>query len=465
MLRLFKQYYSIRNIFFVSAEGAFIYWSIIFSSWLIDGNEIMHVSKVLNVRVVIIAFVCIVCMYWNDVYDLSVTHKNSELIIRLARSYGFALIILSVVYALFRNALITRGLFFVYVPIVMVVVFLWRFFYLFVLNRGFFNVNIAVLGSGELSENIIRVISSEIDCGYRIAAVVNDNLKSETPDKPEHPLMERENFSQTLYEVISARGVKKIVVALKEKRGNFPLKELLECRVAGVEIIDGNSFYEMLTGKLSVTETNPAWLIFSEGFRITSFRKVMKWIEDAGMSVVLLITLLPVILMTILLIKLESRGPVLFSQERIGTRRKPYRLYKFRSMVVDAEKESGPVWAMPGDHRVTRMGRFIRKWRVDEIPQLWNVLKGDMSLVGPRPEREFFIDQLEEIVPYYSERFTVKPGLTGWAQVCYGYGDSVEDAVEKLNYDLFYIKNMSIFMDVVIIFRTVKTVLFGVGAR
>jgi exopolysaccharide biosynthesis polyprenyl glycosylphosphotransferase len=192
---------------------------------------------------------------------------------------------------------------------------------------------------------------------------------------------------------------------------------------------------------------------------------MFKRIEDIVLSLLLLTLLSWVVCITALLIKIESKGPVLFSQSRLGKRKKEYQIYKFRSMRVDAEKDSGPVWAKTNDDRITRVGKFIRKWRVDEIPQLWNVLKGDMSLVGPRPEREYFINQLEGIIPYYSQRFTVKPGLTGWAQVCYGYGDSVEDAIEKLNYDLFYIKNMSFFMDVVIIFRTVKTVIFGVGAR
>jgi lipopolysaccharide/colanic/teichoic acid biosynthesis glycosyltransferase len=175
--------------------------------------------------------------------------------------------------------------------------------------------------------------------------------------------------------------------------------------------------------------------------------------------------LLPVILATAVLIKIDSKGPVLFSQSRVGQKRKIYNVFKFRSMIVDAEKQSGPVWAESNDDRITRIGKFIRKWRIDEIPQLWNVLKGDMSFAGPRPERDYFVKKLEDVIPYYSQRFSVKPGVTGWAQVSYGYGASVEDAVEKLNYDLFYIKNMSIFMDLIIVLRTVKTVLFGKGAR
>ena len=179
----------------------------------------------------------------------------------------------------------------------------------------------------------------------------------------------------------------------------------------------------------------------------------------------MLILFSPLIIVTAILIKIDSTGPVLFTQERVGKNEKPYMLYKFRSMVQDAEKQSGPVWASDNDKRKTRVGRIIRKWRIDEIPQLWNVLKGDMSFVGPRPEREFFVKKLEGAIPYYGERFSVKPGITGWAQVCYGYGASVDDAVEKVNYDLFYIKNMSVFMDLMIILRTIKIVLFGKGAR
>jgi len=166
-----------------------------------------------------------------------------------------------------------------------------------------------------------------------------------------------------------------------------------------------------------------------------------------------------------ILIKIDSKGPIIFSQERVGQHRRPYMIHKFRSMYSDAEKISGPVWAEDDDPRITRVGKFLRNWRFDELPQLWNVLKGDMSFVGPRPEREFFVKELEKTIPYYGERFSVKPGITGWAQVSYGYGATVDDAIEKLNYDLFYIKNMSIFMDLMIVLRTIKIVLFGKGAR
>ena len=216
---------------------------------------------------------------------------------------------------------------------------------------------------------------------------------------------------------------------------------------------------------LSIISAIAMSLIFSEGFRISWLRKAVKRVGDITLSITMVILLSPLLIFVAILIKLDSKGPVFFSQERVGQNRKLYMVHKFRSMVQNAEKECGPVWAQDNDCRVTRIGRFIRKWRIDELPQLLNVLKGEMSFVGPRPEREYFVKELVEAIPYYRERFSVKPGVTGWAQVNYSYGASIEDAKEKLKYDLFYIKNMSIFMDIMVVMRTVKTVLFGEGAR
>ncbi|GAB6094596.1 TIGR03013 family PEP-CTERM/XrtA system glycosyltransferase [Desulfatiferula olefinivorans] len=464
MLRFFRHLYTIRNVFFILGEASFIYVAVLVSSWILMGPSVDVLDKWLNLRALVISFVCIVCLYYNSVYDISVTRKYSELTIRLMQAFGAALIILAGIYALFQDVMICRGFFLIYLPIVMGLIALWRFLYMTVLHRGILNQRILLLGSSDISQGIVSTILEQIDCGYTLVAVAEEKHRNKTIQGLTSRILRLEGYDN-LYQKARAAGIDKIVVAIKERRGAFPLDELLTCRVEGLEIVEGNSFYEMLTGKLIVSDTNPTWFIFSEGFRKTWIQTFIKRVEDIVASMILIAVFLPVVLATAVLIKLESTGPVLFSQERLGKRKKPYRIYKFRSMRQDAEKESGPVWAKANDDRVTRVGKFIRKWRVDEIPQLWNVLKGDMSLVGPRPERDHFIKQLSEQIPYYSERFCVKPGLTGWAQVCYGYGDSIEDAVEKLNYDLFYIKNLSIFMDIVIIFRTVKTVIFGVGAR
>jgi len=465
MLRLFKQYYPARNIFFILGEGLFIYSSVILATWLLIDLETFTLDRLYSRKALLITVVCHICLYYNDLYDLQVTDSYFELSIRLLQALGVASIVLAGVYIAFPHAIIGKGIFIVSVGFVTIFIISWRFLYTFVLNRGLLNQKIILIGSSELARKIMKEISYKKDCGYSVSGVVQDCQEDiDFMDEKRTAVIYKKEF-EGLCDIAKELNTNKIVVAIKERRGSFPAKELLKCRVNGIDILEGNSFYEMLSGKLIVEQINPAWLIFSEGFRKSRLRRFFKCAIDLVISIVMMILLFPVNIMVAILIKIDSKGPVFFSQERVGENRKIYRLHKFRSMVVDAEKKSGPTWAKDKDERVTRIGKFIRKWRIDELPQLWNVLKGDMSFVGPRPEREFFINKLEQIIPYYGERFTVKPGITGWAQVSYGYGASVEDAVEKLNYDLFYIKNMSIFMDLMIVMRTVKTVLFGKGAR
>jgi sugar transferase (PEP-CTERM system associated) len=244
----------------------------------------------------------------------------------------------------------------------------------------------------------------------------------------------------------------------------MPINDLLHSKLSGRIIEDGITFYEAITGKILVEKVNPGWLIFSEGFDYGRLTFLIKRVLDLTFAVVGLSLSLPISLLTALLIKLESPGPVFYLQERVGERGKVFPIIKFRSMRQDAEK-NGAVWASKNDCRVTRVGKFIRKVRIDEIPQMWNVIRGQMSFVGPRPERPVFVEQLVEKLPYYSLRHATKPGITGWAQVCYPYGASEEDALRKLEYDLYYIKHQSIFLDLLVIFRTAKTVLFRKGSR
>lgn len=257
----------------------------------------------------------------------------------------------------------------------------------------------------------------------------------------------------------------KIVVSLSERRGAFPLDEVMNCKFSGIEVIDAPSFYEQLTGKLMIENITPSWFIFSDGFRRSGLHRICKRGTDIVLSSIGIVLTLPLLPFIALGIKLTSPGPILFSQIRVGEREKNFVLYKFRTMGVDAEKTTGAVWAQKDDPRVTRFGKFLRTSRLDEIPQLYNVLRGNMSLVGPRPERPEFVEKLKEIIPYYSERHFVKPGVTGWAQVKYAYGASVDDAIEKLRYDLYYIKNMSLLLDIFIALETVKVMMFGRGSR
>ena len=455
MLRLFRKYYPIRNVIFASGEGLVIYLSVLIAAYIKIGSDLQMFDHWIIFKTLLITVVCQISLYYNDLYDLRVTNNYVELGIRLLQALGIATIFFGIVYYLVPQLMIGEGIFVISIGLLILLIVSWRIGYTLILEKGLFNQKIIVIGSGDLAQGIIQEINEKRDSGYEIETVLkeSDCRNSACGTHPDMCAQAKEN------------NISKIIVALEEKRGTLPIEQLLKCRTEGIEILEGTSFYEMLLGKLYVKQINPALLIFSEGFRKSPLRSFMKRAGDLVLSIVMLLILSPLILLTAILIKLDSRGPVIFSQERVGQNGKPFQVHKFRSMVSDAEKRSGPVWASENDDRITRVGRIIRKLRIDELPQLWNVLKGEMSFVGPRPERAYFIAQLEKEIPFYSERHTVKPGLTGWAQVSYPYGASVEDAIEKLNYDLFYTKNMSFLLDMLIVFRTVKIVLFGKGAR
>jgi len=417
----------------------------------------------LALKVFLVTVTIQIIFYYNELYEIKTVDTFGELGIRLCQGLGFASIFFAAIYFIFPETIIGRGVFILSIGFVFVFVGVWRFGYMLILNHGLLNRKIAILGSGQISRQIIQEIRDKKDIGYYLSAVIMNNS-----DDVNNKLFNGINVMrshQNLCQTAKKLDVKDIVVALDEKRGLFPIKELLECRVAGINVLDGNTFYEMLKGKLSVNAINPSWLIFSQGFHKPAYQRILKRLMDLFISSSIMVLFSPLFVLVAILIKAESKGPTFFSQERMGEKMKPYQVLKFRSMIEDAEQHSGPMWAEEDDDRITRIGRIIRRARIDEMPQVWNVFKGEMSFVGPRPERQFFVKQLIKKIPYFQERFTVKPGITGWAQINYGYGASEEDAIEKLNYDLFYIKNMSILMDLVIIFRTVRIVLFGTGAR
>ena len=256
---------------------------------------------------------------------------------------------------------------------------------------------------------------------------------------------------EQLEEIVEREGIDKIVVALSDRRGVLPVEVLLSCKLRGVKVEDVATFYEQVSGKIMLENLRPSWLVFSEDFTISPLTRALKRLQDIGLAIIGGILALPLAMLVAICIRLDSRGPVLFRQERVGQDGEPFTLIKFRSMKVDAEAATGPIYAEADDPRITRVGRIIRRMRLDELPQLVNVLNGDMSFVGPRPERRFFVEQFEKDIPYYSRRMSVKPGVTGWAQVKYAYGANAEDAAEKLRLDLYYVKNMSLLFDLFII--------------
>jgi sugar transferase (PEP-CTERM system associated) len=318
-----------------------------------------------------------------------------------------------------------------------------------------------IFGAGPAAEIVAQTLKQS-DPGIEIVGFY-PGPNERASAVPSHRLL---SGSRTLIDTACDLDVDEIVVALTERRaGSMPLRQLLDCKLLGVKVYDLATHFEKRLGQIRIDFVNAGWLIFGDGFNQDPWRATIKRFSDIFFSLVLIVVSAPIMLATALLIKLESRGPVFYRQERVGQNGTTFMVTKFRSMRTDAEQDGKPRWASASDDRVTRVGRIIRRVRIDELPQLFNVLKGDMSLVGPRPERPFFVDQLTEQIPYFAARHSVKPGVTGWAQVRYAYGATVEDAQNKLQYDLYYVKNHSLFLDLLVLFETVGVVLTGKGAR
>ncbi len=463
-LRIFKKDLPLRNLLFVIGEGALIYAAVLIAAFLRLDSASFLSREVLG-KALVIMMVCQTCLYYNELYNLKVTDTALEMGLRLTKAMGIASILLALVYYCIPSLLIGHDIFFITLVFLIILVVSWRFGYYWILKKKMFTEKVMILEGGMLSREIIDEITSRPDSGYQVSAIISANSTSPSASTASSGGIPHFSMNQTLCELAESLYIHKIIVAMDEKRGKLPTEELLRCRMNGIQIIEGATLYEELTGKIFVEKLNPSWLIFSDGFNKSSSIRFLKRITGFFVASVCLLLLLPLIGIIALAIKLDSKGPVMFKQGRSGEHGNLFMLHKFRSMIDNAEAACGPIWAKKNDRRVTRVGRILRKYRLDEIPQMWNVLKGDMSFVGPRPERPEFVKKLSETIPYYSVRHTVKPGITGWAQVSYRYGASVEDAREKLKYDLFYVKNMSLVMDLIIIFKTAKIVLLKSGAR
>lgn len=463
MFKMFQQYYPIRNVLFVIIESFLIFLCIFAVLMIFHSGSMMKDGIYIFSNLFIITMICQICIYYADLYQMNDSMSFRILAFRLLQALLLSCAFLGIIYFVFPGLLITPGIVLAGCVLTVFIIGTNRFFYSLLLQRGLFNKKIIIVGESDLSNKIIDEIQERTDCGYEISCVVLNQFKN-ICSNPFITVFKMEDF-KGLCELVKEQKIRTVVVAIKEKRGNFPSEELLRCRIEGAEVLDGNSFYEMLSGKLVVNELYPSWLIFSKGFNKSTVNSVLKRIFDIILSLFMLIAFFPLMVLVAILIKLDSKGPVFYTQERVGQNSRNYTIIKFRSMVVDAEAKCGPQCALENDPRITGVGRFLRKLRIDEMPQLWNVLKGEMSFVGPRPEREVFVREYEKQIPYYRERFSVKPGITGWAQIRYQYGANAEENLEKLNYDLFYIKNMSFFMDFMIVLRTIKIVMFGKGAR
>jgi len=403
-----------------------------------------------------------------EVYDPGKNVNNRNIIVNVVSGVVTSFALLSVVYYLYPDVLLGRGVLAMSLSFFALLQFCSHSLYLLGKNHSRFSQRILVLGTGALAESIGGMISSSsqnfVLAGYAscYGALRENDAEFALTVVPQNKILG--NFDNLL-ETAQKALADIIVVALSERRGVFPLKDVLMCKLHGIQVMDAPSLYELIQGKLMLESITPGWFIFAGGFRKATIFSICKRFVDVVLSSTGLLITMPFFPIIALMIKLDSAGPVFFRQERVGYQEKRFMLFKFRTMGQDAEKGTGAVWASKNDPRVTKLGRFFRGSRIDEIPQMINVLRGDMSFVGPRPERPEFVENLKLVIPFYSKRHFIKPGVTGWAQVRYPYGSSVEDAFEKLRYDLYYIKNSGPFLDTLIFFETIKVVLFGFGGR
>lgn len=456
---------NIRTLLLVLAEAALLYGSVVAAAVIRLGGESARIQFFEEYGVYKAAVATLFCMsafYLYDLYDFVVMHNRRELVLRLIQSLGLAWIALAVLFYLVPGLMIGRGVTLISSLLALGLMVGWRISIHWLMGHPNFGERILIVGSGANAIEIAREALERRDTGYRIVGFV-DNKPELIGKSIINPRVI--GLTSELGELVKREKVDRVVMALGEQRGQFPVQQLLDLSLSGdVAIDDCASFFEKLTGRVHLDMMRPSWLIFTPRKRQARVSSFVRSVSHRGLALIGAIVSLPIAIITAILIKLESPGPVLYSQERVGKNDRVFKVLKFRSMRTDAEK-NGPVWALSADNRVTRVGRIIRKIRVDEVPQFWNILKGEMSFIGPRPERPHFVAQLAEEIPYYEQRHLVAPGLTGWAQIKYPYGSSVEDARQKLQYDLYYIKNQTLLLDAIILFETVKTILFGRGAR
>ena len=456
-MQVFNRYVSPRGLTVFAFELVLIAGSVLFAMYLHGGVKASGVIW----KVVLIIALCQLSFYYHDLYDLTAVNSRRELVVRLLQASGAASLLLAALYLVFPRLIIGQGVLASSVFFLVTAVVVWRLLFLQVGGAGRLQEHVLIVGTGDRALIVAREVLDQHDYAYKIIGFIDDD-----PAEPEASILHPRiiGTSRDIVRLVREHRVNRIVVGLADRRGRLPMEELLEAKLQGVRIEEPETVYERLTGKIMLDGLKPSWLIFSDGFRARRVTRAVKRGIDVALALVGLALAAPLVIITGLAVRIDSPGPLLYAQERVGEHGCVFTLYKFRSMRADAERGT-PVWARMKDDRVTRVGRFIRLTRLDEIPQLWNVLRGDMSFVGPRPERPFFVEQLTEAIPFYRQRHALKPGVTGWAQVKYRYGASIEDAREKLRYDLYYIKHMSIIFDLTIVFDTIKVILARKGAQ
>ncbi|MEO8256560.1 MAG: sugar transferase [Acidobacteriota bacterium] len=453
---------NVRSTTLIVSESALILGAVAISVYLAGDGQAWptQVADMLP-KALVITSVCQLCLYYGDLYDDPQLSRNrTELLIRTLRALGMTLLLLAVLYTLVPALVVARGVLAPAATMAAAAVVSWRLIFAWAARQVGPRERLLLVGSSPAGLALARELHEREDAGVQVIGFVDP---AGAGNQPAGPLP----FLGTIDDIpalVRARSVDRVVLSLLDARGKLPMDKLLEMKLDGVRFDHFASVYEEFTGKIAVENLRPSWLIFSSGFRKTRWLLPAKRALDMAGGGVGLLMAAPIMLVLAAAVKLSSPGPAFYCQQRVGRDGRLFSVRKLRSMRADAERDSGPVWAKAGgDARVTPLGKFMRRTRLDELPQFWNILAGHMSLVGPRPERPEFVRQLTQQIPFYGQRQVIKPGLTGWAQVRYTYGASVEDAIEKLQYDLFYIKHMSLGFDIFIMFETIKTVLLRRG--
>lgn len=464
MIRFFRHYVPASILLLVVTEAVILGSAIFLGAGIrfSDPSPFFHSGSPLLPAALSFTLIMIILMSAFGLYNIEWKWGVKNLLLRLGLAFGVGLMIMVQLFYFIPSISLDRGVFLLGFGVSLAGIILARLGYLQWVNLDTLKSRVLVLGTGSRAAKVEDILSRRgPSCGIQVVGYF--------PASGTHHFVPHDRIipdDKPLSELIDRYQVNEILLAIRDRRsGGLPISELLDCKLRGVRITELSTFFERENGHLQLDSMNASWMILGEGFHQGLMRDTVKRVFDLVVSLSLLVATSPIMLVTAILIKLESHGPVFYRQERIGQHGRPFSIFKFRSMRADAEKDGRPQWARKNDDRITLIGRFIRRTRIDELPQVFNVFMGEMSFVGPRPERPYFVADLNRKIPYYGVRHIVKPGITGWAQVRYPYGASVEDSLEKLQYDLYYVKNHSLFLDLMILTQTVQVVLWGKGVR
>ena len=463
-VRIFKHY--VRIPFILLGIGEFVVMSLSISAaaFIIFNHNSHQLSVYFDsslISALIYALTMTLSMVAIGLYQARLREGILGFLLRLSAALFLGTVVLSLIFYLFPSLFLGRGVLLLAELISFIGIALIRNVIYFS-GSQIFKKNILVLGAGERASSITELRRKSDQVGFNIIGYIH--VRGEKDIVNEKKII---FLNSSILDYCVDNNIDEIVIAINDRRKTLPMSELLDCKMSGVDIVDILQFFERETSKIKLDHLHPSYLLYSDGFQQGIARQNIKRFFDVVVSGIFLLLTWPIMGLTSLLIMLESgfRQPILYRQVRVGEDGRPFQVLKFRSMQTDAEKDGKAQWAVKNDSRITKVGGFIRKVRIDELPQIFNVFKGDMSFVGPRPERPEFVGELSDKIPYFNERHRIKPGITGWAQLSYPYGASEKDSLEKLQYDLYYVKNHSLFLDFLILLQTVEVILFSRGAR